>query len=217
MKDLRILIIGAGGVASYLCPVLSRFQVANVHISIMDGDRLEKRNLDRQLFTDKFIGKNKATSLMQIADLDVAIPSFLTANTVNEVKAAAPDAMFCLVDNDQARKLAYEVAMQEKIHFFTAANEMFDASARYINPKWYRTEKCLFKVNPDLIAPSPSEGINCTGRMTEQFPQLAMANSMAAQMALHLFYIHCIEDFSDDVKEILPSYISRNLTSYECN
>lgn len=215
MNQINVTIIGAGGVASYLAPVISRFQVADVHTTIMDGDILEERNIDRQLFSSKDIGRNKALALLKYAGLDRAITKFLTPNSVNDLIGADPDVIFCLVDNDKARALTYEVAMDLKVPMISAANEMFDASARISLPEFYKTDKCLFNINPDLLSPDPTQGINCTGRMTEEFPQLAMANQMAAAFALHLFYIHLVEDFSDEVRNELPLEFSRTLTAYQ--
>ena len=45
---LNALIIGAGGVTSYMLPALKNS--FDLEANIIDGDKLEKKNLDRQLF-----------------------------------------------------------------------------------------------------------------------------------------------------------------------
>ena len=45
---LNALIIGAGGVTSYMLPALKNSY--DLTVTLIDGDVLEKRNLDRQLF-----------------------------------------------------------------------------------------------------------------------------------------------------------------------
>ncbi len=215
MKDLNIIIVGAGGTASYLTPVLARFQCANLRIHVMDGDTLEKRNIDRQLFKEDEIGVNKAQALAQKYGLKF-IPEYLTVNNPRSVLIKSPDVMFCLVDNDQARKDAYDLAMANEIAFIVAVNEMFDASARIVLPEWHETDRCLYKQNPEIKHPSQGGSINCTGRIAEEFPQLAIANSMAASLALHLFFTHIIEDYSKEIAfDHLPYYISRTPTEFK--
>jgi molybdopterin/thiamine biosynthesis adenylyltransferase len=217
MKQINVFIVGAGGVASYLVPVLSKFQIADVSIMIMDGDTLEERNIDRQLFKEDEIGVNKAEALAHKYGAG-HVNEYLTANNTRSVMVHQPDVIMCLVDNDEGRKQAYMLCKEFKIPFLTAANELFDASARFIHPDWHGTDKCLLKVNPDIMNPSPTEGINCTGRMAEQFPQLAIANHAAASLLLHLFYIHFIEEISEDIKkDYAPSYFSRTLMEYTSN
>ncbi|MDV7396813.1 hypothetical protein RZS08_35775, partial [Arthrospira platensis SPKY1] len=59
---LNLIIVGAGGVTSYLLPPLIRsFFTSGV---LIDGDTLEERNIDRQLFDQTFIGHGKAPALL---------------------------------------------------------------------------------------------------------------------------------------------------------
>ena len=45
---LNALIVGCGGVTSYMLPALKNS--FDLEVTLVDGDTLEKRNLDRQLF-----------------------------------------------------------------------------------------------------------------------------------------------------------------------
>jgi tRNA A37 threonylcarbamoyladenosine dehydratase len=47
-QKLKALIVGAGGVTSYMLPALKNS--FDLEVTLIDGDILEKRNLDRQLF-----------------------------------------------------------------------------------------------------------------------------------------------------------------------
>ena len=62
-STLNIIAVGAGGVASYLFPALSK--TFNLSGYLIDGDKLEKHNLDRQMFNPQDVGKFKAESLIK--------------------------------------------------------------------------------------------------------------------------------------------------------
>lgn len=63
IPEINPFIIGAGGVASYLLPVLIKtFPIPNLWLR--DADKLEERNLDRQLFSPDQIGQFKAEALI---------------------------------------------------------------------------------------------------------------------------------------------------------
>jgi len=217
MESLSVLIIGAGGVASYLAPVLTRLQIMEVNVTIMDGDTLEERNIDRQLFTNKWIGENKAKALANTYAFNY-IPEFFNPNTTKLALDTRPDIIICLVDNRKSRVAIYEWAMENEINFITAANELFDASGDYVHPDWYKTPLCLLQRAPDLLSPVQGEGgISCTGVQGDKFPQLAIANHAAATMALSLLWTRVINQagISEMAMEHVPYSIKRTLSSWE--
>ena len=61
---LKAVIVGAGGVTSYMLPALKNS--FDLHLTIFDGDRLEKHNLDRQLFRNNQVGEFKARALLSL-------------------------------------------------------------------------------------------------------------------------------------------------------
>ena len=58
---LNALIIGAGGVTSYMLPALKNS--FDLEANIIDGDKLEKKNLDRQLFRNNMVGELQSQSI----------------------------------------------------------------------------------------------------------------------------------------------------------
>ena len=60
---LNAVIIGAGGVTSYMLPALKNS--FDLTATIIDGDKLEKHNLDRQLFRNNAVGQYKAVALLK--------------------------------------------------------------------------------------------------------------------------------------------------------
>jgi tRNA A37 threonylcarbamoyladenosine dehydratase len=60
---LNALIIGAGGVTSYMLPALKNS--FDLEANIIDGDKLEKKNLDRQLFRNNMVEKSRPSIVPQ--------------------------------------------------------------------------------------------------------------------------------------------------------
>lgn len=66
-KNLFVVVIGAGGVGSYAIPNIMRTMkiLGQEHICIIDGDKVEVGNIERQNFSMNDIGKNKAAVLAE--------------------------------------------------------------------------------------------------------------------------------------------------------
>jgi hypothetical protein len=64
----KVIIVGCGGTGSRLVPLVAQFlktvpYVISPEIHLIDGDVVEEKNLQRQLFVSQDVGKNKATVL----------------------------------------------------------------------------------------------------------------------------------------------------------
>ena len=65
MRDV-IAIVGTGGTGGNLIPLVARMLSAtylNTTLLLIDGDRVEEKNLKRQPFSKRDIGMNKARAL----------------------------------------------------------------------------------------------------------------------------------------------------------
>lgn len=65
-----IVVVGCGGTGSAFLQKLARFQAASkekVAVMLIDGDRVEKKNLKRQNFFNESIGRYKAEQLVELA------------------------------------------------------------------------------------------------------------------------------------------------------
>lgn len=193
-----ILIIGAGGITSYLLPLLVR-TAREARIVLADGDILEKRNLDRQQFTSNMVGRNKAEALRQTYPKNcVAIPEYLTdpyqAKTLFEDKVprgSTPKAIFCCADNNLPRVTSLELATLLETPVFILANETYSWDTYAYSPKWKR--------DPDLhpLEVFPEWGtkdgldpsIPCTSEeaIIASGGQLPIANASAALYGMRLF------------------------------
>tara|TARA_Y100000385_G_scaffold288718_1_gene356057 strand:+ start:2862 stop:3497 length:636 start_codon:yes stop_codon:yes gene_type:complete len=182
----RLLIAGAGGVTSYLLPVLLKtFKISN--ITLVDKDVLEERNLDRQQFNVDAIGNPKAEALSKMfwdyTKFDVKI-EWLTTNT----DCRGYDLLICACDNHKARRDILTISDMERIPAIIGGNEYIDSEAYMYLPKWRDTEKDPRIYYPDILLDNYGSPLNCTGELQEVFPQLAMANMSCASHILHLMW-----------------------------
>lgn len=108
------IIVGTGGTGSLLARDLPKLLLdTSSKIVIVDGDRVEKKNMKRQAFQPQDIGENKAISLAKKintfhGELCEAIDSYVTRNELIEFiqqrKEYYPVLIGC-VDNDATRIL----------------------------------------------------------------------------------------------------------------
>lgn len=189
------LIIGAGGVTSYLLPVLLK-TFRPEKLTLVDKDELEKRNLDRQMFDETHIGKNKAWALWQ----STVFPSYwkddedptiiqdwftIATNIPDDI-----DCIFCCADNHMARHAAILKANQLKVWCFIGGNEYVDSQALVHHHSFTGTNKDLLKRYPDIATNEEGSPFRCTGEVQEASPQLAMANMHCAAKLLHLAWVY---------------------------
>ena len=99
MSSNRLYIIGCGGVGSWAAPAACLL-VSPGNVTVVDGDVLEEKNLNRQLFTPKHIGMNKATALAGVYRCDPVSDYY----SVGMIEHDPSDALICCVDNNRSRR-----------------------------------------------------------------------------------------------------------------
>jgi molybdopterin/thiamine biosynthesis adenylyltransferase len=193
---LNALIVGAGGVTSYMLPALKNSY--DLKLTLIDGDILEKRNLDRQLFRNNHVGLNKADALRRAYsfrrdDCIVIQRYFDTEMLDTEYKYlfASADIFICAVDNHPARMAMIETAKQMNKPLVIMANEYSTSQAMIYVP---HLEGQYPMINPYLRYPeiqSTKTGspIACQGDALESTPQLAIANQVAGSLGNYLIYL----------------------------
>lgn len=193
-----ITVIGAGGVGSWLVPKLIR--VVN-SMELFDGDVLEKKNLDRQLFDEDDIGQNKASALAgkytSSPKMIYDSPKFFSSGMVDdddEPYAFYPeDILFCCADNAAARRETLIVCDRFGCRCCIAANEYTDAEAYWYEPEWCNTPNDPRVFYPEMLTDLTGDPLapqSCTGHAAEQSPQLVFANDMASSFACWLYWFH---------------------------
>lgn len=213
---MKSYIIGAGGVGSWLAPSLCML-IGRENVVLIDGDTLEKKNLNRQLFTEQDIGRNKAEALAEKYGCE-AIGKWYSFGLMEHMKQ---DSILCCVDNNPARMAVLNACDFEGCSAIVAANETLSSEAYIYKPGWKGTSLDPRTTQPDMESDRAGDprnaSIGCTGEVQERNRQLVSANMMAASLALHLYVLHFIEARKLDREALqhLPARLVNNMTKME--
>lgn len=217
IKNLHV--IGCGGVASYLLPVLLKTFDVKV-LTLHDGDTLEARNLDRQLFAPEQIGLNKAEALQQLLSRNnqlegttaTVVPEYFHNGTVVDSYAV----LIVCVDNHAARVAALQVADMEQCFVVLAANEYTSSQSMVYVPEWRNTTKdprVRYKEMLTDESDNPLRPESCQGAAQQKNSQLAMANFGAANFAMWVLWAYLVESGKLD-EQIRKDYLP---VEHSCN
>lgn len=189
-----MVIIGCGGGGAWLAHLFSRSGalLKDSPIVLVDGDRLETRNLDRQFFVESDIGKNKAEALAgHITGVSTkVIPKFLDDSVARELDLGLGQKwVFCCADNHPTRVHCLKLADQYPIGVIIAGNEVTDAEAYAYFGAWKNTPADPRKYYPQLLTAGQWTPVQAAGCVTEYVaqPQTALANYLAIGHAMQLY------------------------------
>tara|TARA_R100001443_G_scaffold72179_1_gene80310 strand:+ start:22274 stop:22843 length:570 start_codon:yes stop_codon:yes gene_type:complete len=98
----KVLIIGVGGIGSFLVPLLDKVKMYD--ISVADPDKVETKNLTYQNFTKEDVGENKA-SVMGNRYRSIKGGSQYPILTAKQMQGY--DLVVCCVDNLSVRRTLY--------------------------------------------------------------------------------------------------------------
>lgn len=209
-------IIGCGGVGSAIVPSFCLLK-SPADITLIDGDTIERKNLNRQMFDAGQIGKNKAQALAGKFGCH-ALPEWFARG---KLRLYRNDWLLCLVDNHRTRLEAIEVCDEHGCQAIFAANEMHSAEAYYYRRAWRGTPRDPRVYYPELLTDRSGDpraaAIGCTGEVQENNRQLVSANLMAAALAEHLFVLWHLKAprMDRETVERLPHKFAANLSRLE--
>ena len=209
-------LIGCGGVGSAIVPSFCLLK-SPADITLIDGDTIERKNLNRQMFDAGQIGKNKAQALAAKFGCH-ALPEWFSRGKLRHYRN---DWLLCLVDNHRTRLEAIEVCDDIGCQAIFAANEMHSAEAYYSRRAWKGSPRDPRVYYPELLTDRSGDpraaAIGCTGEAQESNRQLVSANLMAAALAEHLFVLWHLKAPRMDRETIerLPHKFAANLSKLE--
>jgi hypothetical protein len=92
VKFDQLILIGCGGTGSAVAEALARLLAYHKdgckEIILIDGDKFEEKNQERQMFSPKFMGKNKAEALRERLDFIqkvITVPTYINAVDFQDV------------------------------------------------------------------------------------------------------------------------------------
>lgn len=189
---MNIYLIGVGGGGSR---VIEKLVKIAKNIIVYDGDTLEEKNLDRQLFPESAIGKNKALAIAEIYGPRVkAKPEYFHSGL--DIKFTASDIILCCVDNSVGRKEVLSICDRYGCRSIFAANEYVEAEAYYYDSSMKDTPNDPRIVYPTILTNRDGNPLSreaCTGHAQTVTPQLVLANDWSAGMLLQLFWFYTKE------------------------
>jgi molybdopterin/thiamine biosynthesis adenylyltransferase/rhodanese-related sulfurtransferase len=162
LKNARVLCIGAGGLAS---PLLLYLAAAGIgHLGIVDDDRIELSNLQRQILYQHAHQSHKkverAAQQIQALNPDVQVTVYdqrLHAENAKEIIAQYDIVADC-TDNFTTRYLINDVCFLLGIPFVSASVEQFEGQCTLFLGKQGPCYRCLFPTSPRTPIPTCSEG-----------------------------------------------------------
>lgn len=179
--------LGGGGCWEYLA--LTKTLQEKDTLILIDKDKIEAKNLDRQMFTNFDTGKFKVEAISNRYRHHkckvIVFPDWLTLNTELE----AHPLLFCCADNHPARLACLMLADKYEGYTIIAGNEYTDAEAYYYQHNWKDTRLDPRVYYPELITDHSNDPTRpCTGEAMEAAPQLAISNMMAASYSMWLYW-----------------------------
>ena len=209
-------IIGCGGVGSAIVPSFCLLKPP-AEITLIDGDTIETKNLNRQMFDARQVGMNKAEALATKYRCRF-IPEWFARGKIRHQRN---DWLICLVDNHRTRLEALEVCDEAGCQAIVAANETHSSEAYYYRRTWKGTQRdprvYYPEINSDPSGDPRATAIGCTGEAQAANRQLVSANLMAAALAEHLFVLWNLKAPRMDAETVamLPHKFVANLSKLE--
>lgn len=198
----KIVVIGTGGTGTMLLPQMCRYlnSIAEhtpygkyITIALIDGDTVEKKNLDRQVFIEDDIGANKALvfagalaenfSHLRFEGYDRYID---TAEDLRDIAGniSYDEPIFlCCVDNNEARKVITETfKTYENAYLIDGGNDFLDGQTVYaIREKGVTTSPAIDFYYPNQFKKKGKRrsAMSCS-ELNSAKPQHIAVNSLSA-------------------------------------
>jgi len=99
----KILVIGAGGIGSFLIPLLDKVELYD--ITVADPDKVETKNLPYQNFNNGDVGYNKAVRMKN--KYGESVTKISEFPILSEKQMKGYDLVICCVDNIGLRRTMY--------------------------------------------------------------------------------------------------------------
>jgi molybdopterin/thiamine biosynthesis adenylyltransferase len=195
----RVIIVGLGGIGGALAEPLARYLCYSGTIKelwLVDGDRYERRNAERQKIGERDVGRSKAEVWAErlqgsFPGLKVRSASlYLTPQSARELLPNRSVVMLC-VDNHATRNLAQsQVSKLREVVLISGGNDYTDGNVQvFVKRGGKALSAPITRYHPEIEFPRdrrPDE-VGCDELVAEA-PQLLFANLTAAVLMLNALY-----------------------------
>ncbi len=210
--EMRVVVIGLGGIGSHLCDPLFRFlnyqNDIKIRATLIDGDMYEEKNLTRQLFSgvNEYKARQKYYELKNIFTNIVFDP---VTEYVNEKNIGDyildGDYVFSCLDNHKTRFIIDDyVKTLNNIVVISGGNNYIDGNVQiYIRRDGKDVLPSITDYHPEIINytdKSPDE-MSCEELQVSE-PQLIFTNLMASSLMLCSFYNVFTNKTTNNISEI---------------
>lgn len=199
-----VIIVGVGGIGSALFQDLCRFLPHTIDIHLMDGDTVEGKNIQRQHFSRRDLGRNKAEALAEKASVAIGLdriyyhPTYLTS--VDQLAQIARNnyktgVLVGCVDNHPARRVMEEFVSRSggPLYYLDCANEETrgEVVAVFVD-KAQRHGRFRSELDPSVLTDNTGDPTtaSCTQQLDAGNIQTLFTNRKAAILALELIGAH---------------------------
>ena len=181
---MNVLIIGAGGIGSYLIEYITEFMIkglirfSNVNITVTDFDKVEFKNLDYQNFKIEDVGKHKVVALNRRFGGFVPLKKRINSDKNLE----GYDLILLCVDNDVVRNMVYEYCYKYSKEFIDIRSE---GKKVFCLPKGVKILEDL-----KFIDLKDTNSYSCQEKKDLDSGQIQFTNRVAASIGFQMFLNH---------------------------
>jgi molybdopterin/thiamine biosynthesis adenylyltransferase len=189
MDEQQYTVIGGGGTASHLIPVLARSIGPQDVIHVWDGDHVETGNLGRQMFAPTDIGKPKATVWAErFPDVVKDHPAWVGAVDIDRVVQERDIVLIC-ADNMTVRRIVAEHAETlSNVTVINGGNEQHSGSVQvHIRRDGTNLTPPITYHSPEIMSTDPDRSLLSCAQLARlpSGDQTVLANMTVATLMLH--------------------------------
>ncbi len=195
----KLIIIGLGGIGGALAEPMARYLAHGKgcrQILLVDGDRYESKNAERQKVAHDEVGQHKADAWSRrlsrlFKELDVkAVAGYVTPANIAKLIVSGDTVMLC-VDNHATRKLVQEHMLRFRdAVLISGGNDYTDGNVQiFVKQKGRVITPPITRHHPEIEFPRdrrPDE-IGCNEEIPES-PQLIFTNFTAATLMMNAYH-----------------------------
>ncbi len=218
MQNVRaVIIVGAGGIGSALFQDLCRFLPHTWDIHLIDGDVVEGKNIQRQHFSRKDLGRNKAQALAEKASVAIGLdrvyfhPAYLTrADQLQRITQYYQKVILVgAVDNHPARRVQEAFVRQSstRIYYIDCANEETRGEVvAVVGGKDGVSGLFRSQLDPRVLTDDQGDPTqaSCTQQLDQGSLQTLFTNRKAAVLALELVAAYMRREKEIEQGEVTP-------------